>query len=54
MLNRKGYETFNGGIMSNQFGAYIFRDLLPTKEREAPEPIPENPATDSALKALDA
>ena len=35
--------------MSNQFGAYFFFDLLPTKEREAPEPVPEDPATDLEL-----
>ena len=49
MLNRSSCRGLNGAIMSNQFGAYIFRDLLPTKEREAPEPIPEDPATDLEL-----
>ena len=49
MSNRDRYEELNGGIMSNQFGAYFFCDLLPTKEREAPEPVPEDPATDLEL-----
>ena len=35
--------------MSNQFGAFSFFNLLPTEERGAPEPIPEDPATDLEL-----
>ena len=49
MLNRSRCRELNGGIMSNQFGAFTVFNLLPTKEQEAPEPIPEDAATDLEL-----
>ena len=49
MPNRKGYGGLSGGIMSKQFGAFLFFNLFPTEERGAPEPIPGDPATDLEL-----
>ena len=49
MLNRKGHGGISGGIMSQQFGAFTVFNLLPTREQDAMEPIPEDAATDLEL-----
>ena len=49
MLNRSRCGRLNGDIMSNQFGAFSVFGALPIREQEAPEPIPEDAATDLEL-----